>query len=231
MTVSFITGANRGIGLEIVRQLIQRDGHVYAGVRTPTDADVLQQLAQKFPGKLSIIPLEMRDERQIKAAVAQIKEKSGSLNLLINNAGIYTRGESVGSLNTEAMLEGLQNNSVAPILLAQACLEILKEGKPSVVINMSSGMGSISRAGSGSPTYRAGKAALNMYSRVLANELHKDGVIVVAMHPGWVQTDMGGSGAQLTVEESVKGQLKVIDQLTISESGRFLQWDGSEVAW
>ncbi len=229
---SLITGANRGIGLEFVRQLLVRGGHVFAGVRNPDQASDLQQLATEYPKTLSILALETRNADHLQVAVQRVQDLTGELNLLVNNAGILPSGESIGELNADQMLETLHVNSVAPTLIVQAFRGLLKAGKPAVIVNMSSGLASLTdTTTASSPSYRASKAAQNMFTRVLANGLSADGVIVVAMDPGWVKTDMGGTGAQLEIEYSVSRQLSVIDQLSPDDAGRFLLWDGSQVPW
>jgi NAD(P)-dependent dehydrogenase (short-subunit alcohol dehydrogenase family) len=231
MSNIFVTGANRGIGLEYVRQYLERGERVFAGCREPAEAKDLMALKSAYPEKLSILKLDIRNDEERKEAFAKVGEEIDSLNLLINNAGYYPRNEAMGHLDSKTMLDGLHTNSVAPILVAQDLIGYLKKAELAKIVNISSGMGSISNAGGSSHTYRASKAALNMYSKVLAKELRATGIIVIVLHPGWVKTDMGGRGARLRVEESVKAQIKVIDQLKESDSGRFLQWDGAEIEW
>lgn len=227
---SLITGANRGIGLEYVRQLLESSEQVFATCRNPSEAKKLLALQKKHAEKLSIIKLDIRMEDDLTSALEQVSQVTDSLDLLINNAGIYPRGERLGTLNSEQMMAAFQNNTVAPILVVQAFQKLLSKAQGKVV-NISSRMGSLALAGNSSHSYRASKAALNMYSRILASELRDSGVIVIAMHPGWVKTDMGGQGAQLTVEASVSGQLKVINKLSLQDSGLFFGPDGEQVAW
>ena len=230
MLNSLITGANRGIGLEFVRQLLEGEGKVFAACRNPAEAKALGDLHDKFADRLKIVKLDVRNEDDLRDALAFISKETATLDLLINNAGIFPRGESLGALNAEQMLGAFHNNSVAPILVAQAFRDLLIKAKGKVV-NISSGMGSLAQAGSGAHSYRARKAALNMYSRVLANELRSFGVTMIVMHPGWVQTDMGGRGAHLEVKESVSGQIKLIEKLSLQETGQFFRWDGSTIEW
>ncbi len=227
---SLITGANRGIGLEFVRQLLKREGRVFAACRNPSEAEALHKLQDDYSDQLNIVKLDVLSEDDLSAAVTSISLEVDALDLLVNNAGIYPRGEKMGQLKAEQMLGGLHNNSVAPILVVQAFYDLLSKAKGKVV-NISSGMGSLSGAGNSAHSYRASKAALNMYSRVLANEIRSSGVTVIMIHPGWVKTDMGGQGAHLEVEESVSGQLKVIEELSLQDSGEFFSWDGSKVEW
>ena len=227
---SLITGANRGIGLEYVRQLLEQGDQVFAASRKPSKANELLALQKKYPNHLHMIKLDVRKEDELAVAVDLVGREIDSLDMLINNAGIYPRGEQLGTLNSGQMIEAFQTNTVAPILVVQAFQDMLSkaEGK---VINISSGLGSLALSTNWGHSYRASKAGLNMYSRILADELRSSGVIVIVMHPGWVKTDMGGQGAHLTVKASVEGQLKVIKGLKLQDSGLFFREDGEHVAW
>ena len=172
----------------------------------------------------------MRKEEDLANALDLVGQEIESLDLLINNAGIYPKGEHIGTLNRQQMIGTLQTNTIAPILVVQAFLDMLSKAQGKV-INISSGMGSLASANKWGHSYRASKAGLNMYSRVLADELRSSGVIVIVMHPGWVKTDMGGQGAPLSVEASVGDQLKVISGLRPQDSGLFFGHDGEAIAW
>ena len=231
-----ITGSNRGIGLELVRQYINRnDTQVFATCRTPDEAKELQQLAQQHPDRLHIIALEVTDANSITASVAAVSTKTDALDLLINNAAINPstdRERTFGKLDAEAMLHVLNVNAVAPIVVAQAYADLLRKGNNPRVVQMSSGAGSLEQqANSRSYTYQASKAALNMFSRCLANSLADDDMITIMLNPGWVVTDMGGPNANLQPEESVAGILNVVDNLTAADNNTFLQWDGATLPW
>ena len=227
-----ITGANRGIGLEFTRQLLQRGDRVFAARRNPIDNPDLEQLKTEFPEQLSVHDLDVRDEQQINTLATTLSEQTDALDWLINDAAIYPKGERLGRLDGTAMLDTLHTNTIAPMLVSQAFVDLLSQAKDSKIVNISSGMGSIARAGgAGSYSYRASKAGLNMYSKVLSNDLRAQGISVLIIHPGWVKTDMGGSSASLTPEHSVASMLKVIDGFTLEDTGRFLQWDGTELPW
>lgn len=227
-----LTGANRGIGLEFSRQFLQRGWRVLASCRHPENAAELQSLENTFPERLTIYPLDVCNETQIHTAVKQVHAQVGKLDLLVNNAGIYPGAERLGTLDAATMLDTLHTNAVGPAMLAQAFAGLLKKGSESKIINITSGMGSISRAGRGGHySYRASKAALNMLTRLLAAQLLASGITAVALHPGWVRTDMGGRGASLSKEQSVRSMIEVIEGLSLADSGRFLQWDGVELPW
>lgn len=223
-----ITGANRGIGLELVRQYAQlTDVTVFAACRQTSPE--LQALESD---RVIIIPMEVTDPESIHQAVALIQAQVSGVDALINNAGINPDGQRLDSIEPEMMLEVYNVNTVAPLMLVKAFLELLKGGAAARIVNISSSMGSLEdRTYGGSYAYCASKAALNMVSRGLAADLRTYGMIVLALDPGWVQTDMGGRGATLTPEQSARGIIKVIFGLKSEHNGAFLRWDGSTHAW
>lgn len=228
----FITGSNRGIGLELVRQCLARGDTVFAACREPSKASELKKLASQYSDTLSILKLEVTDPREIQAVGDELESKTDGLDLVINNAAVLLSGERLGNLDGKSLLNVLSINSVAPVMIAQRLSSLLKNGSDPKLINITSGLGSIERKRSGGRySYDGSKAALNMFTRTLAFELRPSGIIAVVIHPGWVKTDMGGGGASLSVEKSAKGILQVAEDLTPSDAGRFLQWDGSELPW
>lgn len=228
----FITGANRGIGLELARQCLQRGDRVFASCRQPGEAHELHALQTKYPDTLHILQLNITNRAHIDTVAQLLAAEVDGLDILFNNAGISLSGEHVGNLNQDNLLKVLHTNSVGPIMVAQSLLDLLKAGQDAKIINVTSQLGSITRKKSGGRySYDGSKAALNMFTRTLAYEVLSDGIITIVMHPGWVQTDMGGSGAPLRVEESAQGILQVTDRLKKKDVGRFLQWDGKELPW
>lgn len=227
-----VTGTNRGIGLEFVRQLLARGDTVLAACRRPEQASELRDLATTHPARLAIAAVEMTDAASIAVLAHSAANRFDGLDLLINNAGMNVRGERLGTVDGAAMLATLHANAVGPFLLAQALAPLLRQGERPMVANISSQVGSIARtAGFHSPSYAISKAALNMASVLLARGLSDAGVGVVAFHPGWVQTAMGGPNAPLPVAESVASLLHTIDGLTLADSGRFLDHDGTPMPW
>lgn len=229
-----VTGGNRGMGLEFVRQCLVRGDRVFAGCRNPGNAVDLQALSVAHPGRLAILTLDVTDEATIDASVETVRSQVDGLDLLINNAGAYPRGETPTTLNATTMLQAFHLNSVAPMIVAQRCLDLLRAGNHPKIVNISSKMGSLwwkEREGGGDYSYCSSKAALNMLTRTLALDLRSEGIIVVALHPGWVQTDMGGNAADLTPAESVGGMLKVIERLTEADTSKFFTWEGREHHW
>ena len=228
----FITGANRGIGLELTRQYLQHGDTVYAACRTPDNANELNQLQDQYPDHLTILQLEVTDDEHIENVGNQLEQITDSLDILINNAGVLLSGENLENLTSKGLLDIFHINSVAPVIITQHLLPLLKNGNNPKLINITSQIGSLERKSSGGRySYAASKAALNMFSRSLAFDLRSDGIITIMIHPGWVQTDMGGGGASLTVQESAEGIIQIIDNLTMNDLGHFLQVDGPELPW
>lgn len=230
-----ITGANRGLGLEFVRQLLARGDSITACCREPARAAELDALAVQAGDRLSVVALDVMDSNAISALPDQLKSNGAKLDVVINNAGVAAGHEDFGKFEEETMLRVLHINSVAPMLLTQALTPML-EGSASggaKVVCITSILGSITRANNLSfgLTYGMSKAALNMGVKKLSTEMKRRGIAIVALHPGWVQTDMGGKGADLKPEQSIGGMLAVIDKLTVADNGRYLTYSGEELPW
>lgn len=227
-----VTGANRGIGFEYVRQLLARGDHVVATARHPAQAHELNRLVADHPGRLHVLPLDVTDPKAEAEIARELPLVLGDerLHLLINNAGLLHSGERFGHVSAANLEDSFRTNASGPFLLTQAVAPRLADGAK--VANMSSQLGSI--AGTtrfGTPTYCISKAALNMATRLLAAALADRGIAVVSLHPGWVQTDMGGEQAPLQPADSVRGLLQVIDRVSMQESGSFLDWQGKPLPW
>ena len=225
-----VTGANRGIGLEFVRQLLARGDRVVATCRHPGKATALNTLTGEYPGHLHVLPLDVANEKSRAELVRELPLVAGHVDLLINNAGVLHSGERFGQLSAAHLDDSFRTNASGPLLLTEALAPALSDG--ATVANLSSALGSIaSTSRFGTPSYNISKAAQNMATVLLAHALRDRGIRVVALHPGWVQTDMGGDGAQIAATASVAGLLKVIDGLTLDDSGRFLDWQGQPQPW
>ena len=236
-----VTGANRGIGLAFVRHLLARGDRVIATCRHPGKASALNTLAGEYPGRLRVLPLDVADARSRAELVRELplvcggdagKEDTGKpvIDLLINNAGVLHSGERFGALSVAHLEDSFRTNASGPLLLTEALAVALADG--GCVANLSSQLGSIANTTRfGTPSYNISKAAQNMATVLLAHALRERGITVVALHPGWVQTDMGGDGAQISVDDSVTGLLRVIDGLSADDSGRFLDWRGESLPW
>jgi len=235
-----VSGANRGLGLEFVRQLAAAGDEVVATARRPEAAAELSDIARASGGRVTVVALDVSDPASIAGAGAQVAERFPAVDLLINNAGIMRLPDApdeitagpLDALDGEAVLSLLRVNVVGPVLVTQALQPLLAAARRSVVVNLSSGMGSIgSTTAAMDYAYCTSKAGLNMMTRHLAHELEQQGTIAVSISPGWVRTDMGGPAAPLDPPESVKGILSLVDGLGPGDSGRFLDHSGEEIPW
>ncbi|MEQ1514436.1 MAG: SDR family oxidoreductase [Lysobacteraceae bacterium] len=231
-----VTGANRGIGLAFVRYLLARGDRVVATCRHPGKATALNTLAGEYPGRLHVLPLDVADAKSRTELVRELPLVYGDdvekpvIDLLINNAGVLHSGERFGSLSAAHLEDSFRTNASGPLLLTESLAPMLADG--GTVANLSSQLGSIANTTRfGTPSYNISKAAQNMATVLLAHALRERGIKVVALHPGWVQTDMGGDGAQISVDDSVVGLLRVIGGLSADDSGRFLDWRGEALPW
>ena len=236
-----ITGANRGLGLEFTRQSLKAGHLVFAGARDPDRASGLDDLRAGFGAQLHLVRMDITDQRSIDAAIGQISATVTGLDLLINNAGINAMSREIGDprqflnfgqLSAEALTTMFRTNAVGPLMVAQSAHTLLKAGARPVLVNITSWMGSLLQHNTGGNyAYSASKVALNMITRSLAFDLAESNIIVVALNPGWVQTDMGGPKAPLSPADAVEAIHKVIDTLSAGDSGLFLHWDGTEHPW
>jgi NAD(P)-dependent dehydrogenase (short-subunit alcohol dehydrogenase family) len=227
---ALVTGANRGIGLEFVRQLRARGDRVVAACRQPGKATALNTLAGEYPGRLRVLPLDVALEKSRAELVRELPLVCERLDLLVNNAGVLHSGERFGQLSQASLEDSLRVNALGPLLVTEALAPTLADGAR--VANVSSMMSSLAtRREFRSPGYCMGKAAQNMATVQLAHALRPRGIVVLALCPGWVQTDMGGEGAQITPAQSVEGLLRVIDAAGADDSGRFVDWRGEAMAW
>jgi len=227
-----ITGANRGIGLELVRQSAARGDLVFAGCRIPRKAFALEKFSAQYPGKVSILPIDIANEESIAQSAASVAKKVDRLDSIFNNAAINMGDETLSEVNADVLLKTIRVNAVGAVLMSQKFLFLLKEGDAPKIINISSEAGSIEKMTKfRGYNYCGSKAALNMYTRSLAWDPETEGITVISIHPGWVRTDMGGSEAHLSVTQSVEGMLKVVDGLTPDDNGKFYTWKGIEYPW
>lgn len=223
-----ITGANRGIGLEFVRQYLQDGWRVLATCRQPEAAKALNALQDQYPQSLRVEELNVTDWAAVKALGKVFKNES--IDLLINNAGLYgDRSQSLGQTDVDDWLNVLAANTIAPLKVVEALLPCL--APRARIATLTSLMGSMADNGSGGNyVYRSSKAGLNAVIKSLSLDLEGRHICVL-FHPGWVLTDMGGPGAMISVDTSVSGMRSVIEQLTPEHSGSFLRYDGKELPW
>jgi len=224
-----ITGANRGIGLELVRQYLARGDSVHAGVRVPERSGELAALVAPSGGRLRIHACDVALETSVRTFAAEVTEP---VELLINNAGVRSRPDALAGLDLEDAARTFQVNALGMLRVTRALLPMLRRSRGAKIANLSSGLSSIhDNTSGGAYGYRMSKVALNMASRSLAQDLREEGIVTVAISPGWVQTDMGGADAPTPVTESAAGLIGVIDRLTLQDSGGFFSFRGEHIAW
>ncbi len=232
---ALITGANRGIGLEFVRQLIIQDVHVFAAYRDSSRTGQLLKLQEEFTQHISIIKLDVTNDQSLAESYKLVSSKVNHLDLLINNAAISQGEQKFGTFELSKIKSVLEVNTIAPILVIQQFAELLKKGKHPKIVNISSGLGSLNRATNPRnprmSIYSASKAALNMSTIHMAHDLLRHKIAVVSINPGWVRTDMGGPDADIDTNESVKGMLQVINSLKLQDTGHFYDYTGETIPW
>jgi NAD(P)-dependent dehydrogenase (short-subunit alcohol dehydrogenase family) len=224
MTTWLITGANRGIGLEMVRQLAARGDTAIATARKPEEAGALRELGVK------VLAVDVADAASVRGMREQLGDTA--IDVLVNNAGVGGPGRVLADLDLEAVRRTIDVNTLGPMRVTQALLPNLRAGQGKKVAHITSLMGSIADNGSGGAYgYRASKAALNMFNKSLSLELGPAGFVCVVLNPGWVQTDMGGQHAPTPVADSVRGLLRVIDGLVPADNGTFINHDARRLPW
>ena len=227
MTTILITGAARGIGYEIARQALDKDWKVIGSVRT---VEAQRALAEKLP-KMALLNFDVTDHKAIEKVANAFHSP---IDILVNNAGILgpdREKQTTSNMDFEGFAKVLETNVLSPLKIAQVFMPLLRQGNNPKLINISSKMGRMEFSTSDILAYRASKAALNKITQALATDLREDGIACIAMHPGWVQSDMGGAAADITPEQSAAGILQVIQSLTVDDTGKFIDWDGTPRSW
>jgi NAD(P)-dependent dehydrogenase (short-subunit alcohol dehydrogenase family) len=223
MSTVLITGAARGLGLEFVKQYAAKGWKVHACSRA---SDGLKGVK----GEIQHHKLDVTDYAAVKALAKQLAGEA--IDVLICNAGVAGReATALGSIDPAAWHQTLEINALAPLMMAEAFVEHVARSKERKLVAISSQLGSITHNDGGWYAYRASKTALNMQWKTLSKDLASRDLTCVVLNPGWVQTDMGGAGAPLTIDQSVPAMVKVIDGLKPSQTGHFINYDGTEVAW
>ena len=226
MPTVLITGAGRGLGLELAKQYAEDGWTVHGTVRTD---DAARQLAS-IGGAVTVHRLDVTDEAQIAGLASTLK--AVAIDVLICNAGIYgERGVAFRDLDYRLWAEVFRVNVFGPTMIASALLENVAHSSQKKIITISSVMGSIARSPGSEFPYRSSKAAVNAVMKNLSVYLAPRDVIVAMLHPGWVRTDMGGTAADIAPEESVSGMRGLIARLTMADTGRFLTYEGTEIPW
>ncbi|MCL1137275.1 SDR family oxidoreductase [Shewanella pneumatophori] len=225
-----ITGANRGIGLTFVKAYLSAGWQVTACCRSPNDADKLLSLKSVYQ-KLTIVKLDLDELDNISLDSLNLPEES--FDLVIHNAGYYgPKGVSFGQVNLGEWRKVLEINTLGPLFITNLLYPKLNLTQGCTLAFISSKVGSMADNGSGGGYYyRSSKAALNAVVKSLSIDLATDGVKSVALHPGWVLTDMGGPNALIDTETSVQGMMQVIDKLSFEQSGSFIDYQGKTIPW
>ena len=228
MTTVLVTGANRGLGYEFVKQYSENGFSVLACCRNTNEAKKLKELAG-ISNNIKIYELDVGNIKTIKTLSQQLQNEK--IDVLINNAGIY-RSSTVGNINYDEWMESFKVNTIAPYQIVENFLNQITHSDLKKVVSITSKMGSIDdNTSGGSYIYRSSKTALNSMMRSLTHDLKNQGVATLTLHPGWVRTDMGGPGGWIDSFESVKGMIKQIDKLTIDDSGKYLDYAGKSINW
>ncbi|WP_319530530.1 SDR family oxidoreductase [uncultured Cohaesibacter sp.] len=226
-----ITGANRGIGLELVRTYLARDEwHVHACCREPDKAEALRDLVPANLGRITLHRLEVTDQKAVEALARDLSDLP--FGLLINNAGIKGgEHQALNDMDYDAWAETLTVNTIAPFRVTEALLPSLRRTPGAMVATISSQLGAMSLRGADRYAYRSSKAAVNKVMQGMAEDLRGDGITCVLFHPGWVKTDMGGENAEILAGESATGIAQTLDRLTLTDSGGFFKWNGEKHEW
>ncbi len=224
----FITGANRGIGLSLTQQYLNLGWHVHATYRCIESSQALIDLAEHH-SNLSCHQLDITDYPSVQALASQLP----NLDLLISNAGYYgPKNYGFGHTDVDEWRKVFEINSIAPQKLVEAFYPLLEKSSQPKIACISSKVGSMTEnTAGGGYLYRSSKAALNSVVKSLSNDLKPVGVTVLALHPGWVQTDMGGSNAPIDTKTSALGLIEVIKRSDIEQSGHFISYDGTQLPW
>ncbi|MDY6978419.1 MAG: SDR family oxidoreductase [Pseudomonadota bacterium] len=232
MNSILVTGSNRGLGLEWVRQYTQLGWRVYATCRFPEQADELNQLANDHPN-VSLHPLDVTRPEQITVLAGELD--GVAIDILVNNAGVYFERwgkDKLGTIDYADWQQTFAVNALGAMRVSEALLDSVARSRRRLLVAISSHMGSIADIGSGNDyAYRSSKAALNAAMVGLSHEIAPRKVGILLLHPGWVQTRMGGDAALYSPAESVQGMRQMIDQFTPEQSGIFLRFDGTRMPW
>ncbi len=231
-SIVLVTGAARGLGLEMCRQLLAEGRTVIACARKAGEPD-LEKLAKGSDGRLHIVPMDVGDESSIREAAGRIESLVDRIDILINNAGVYPKIGTVSSgIDSDEMILAFRVNTLGPMHVITALLPLLRKGKDRKLAQITSKMGSIDdNTSGGSYAYRISKAALNMAVKNLAHEFGSERFIAMTIHPGWVQTRMGSSAAPLEIGAGVADILKTIDQATERDNGAFIGPGQERIPW
>ena len=230
MKTVFITGANRGIGLALSKVFLKDNWQVIATCRDIKCADELNQLKADYK-LLHVYELDITDYQQMAVLSSTLHDLK--IDVLLNNAGLYgPKGYGFGNCDVNAWRDVFEANVIAPTKLAEAFVSQVLNSELKIIAALSSRVGShTENTKGGGYIYRSSKAALNSVVKSLSNDLLPQGIKTVALHPGWVQTEMGGPNALISAQESAIGLKQVIESLTEEQSGGFYSYKGEQIPW
>ena len=226
--VALVSGGNRGIGLEVCRRLAEEGLTVVLGSR---DEERGQEAAEALPGEVAVRQLDVADAGSVERLAASIEQDFGRLDVLVNNAAVSNDdGQSGAEADLDRVREALESNLFGAWRLCEAAIPHMRRERYGRIVNVSTGLAALEDMGGGSPGYRISKTSLNALTRILASELRGSGILVNAVNPGWVQTDMGGQNANRTVEEGADGVVWAATLPNNGPTGGFFR-DRRHVAW
>jgi NAD(P)-dependent dehydrogenase (short-subunit alcohol dehydrogenase family) len=226
--VALVSGGNRGIGLEVCRRLAEEGLTVILGSR---DEERGRQAAGGLPGGVAVRQLDVADADSVQKLAASVESDFGRLDVLVNNAAISNDdGQSGAEADLDRVKEALEANLFGAWRLCEAAIPHMRRGRYGRIVNVSTGLAALEDMGGGSPGYRISKTSLNALTRILASELRGSGILINAVNPGWVQTDMGGASANRTVEEGADGVVWAATLPNNGPTGGFFR-DRRHVAW
>lgn len=228
--IALVTGANKGIGHEIARQLAENGFHVFLGARKVAEGKRAAETITNSGGSAEFIEIDVSDRASIEKAAKVVASKVDHLDLLVNNAGIMQDGKGITEVDDETFLATLTTNTLGPLRVTQAFLPLLLKSARASVVNLSSGLGQLSDMGETYPAYSISKTALNAVTRQFAAALGGKGVTVNSVCPGWVKTDMGGPNAQRTVQQGADTVVWLATDAPRDVTGQFLR-DQKVIAW
>ena len=225
-----ITGANRGIGLELTEQFAEDGWQVLACCRNPADAGQLQALIERGLD-IELHALDVTDYEQMATLASQLDKRP--IDILLSNAGIYgSKGVGFGEVEAQEWRQVLEVNTIAPLMLVQAFVEQVAASQQKLVAVISSKVGSIAdNSGGGGYVYRSSKTAVNQVVKSLSIDLADREISVISLHPGWVQTEMGGPNAEISTHESVSGLKNILQSAGRAQSGQFIEFNGDRIPW
>lgn len=225
-----ITGANRGIGLKLTEQFALDEWQVIACCRNPNEAIQLQALAKEQTA-IEIHALDVTNYVQMADLAKQLSDRP--IDILLSNAGIFgSKGVGFGDVDAKEFQQVLEVNTIAPLMLVQNFVDHVAASNRKLVAVISSKVGSIAdNSGGGLYVYRSSKTAVNQVVKCLSIDLADRGISVISLHPGWVQTEMGGPNAEITTDQSVSGLKSILQSADLHQSGQFIEYDGNNIPW